>query len=75
MIKRHETKLKWIKLPHTLHLLGFNDIIYHEGNLPKMPDVDVFSCLEFSKHATRSHGIKKMEIVSANVVFKLLRAI
>ena len=43
IIKRHETELKWIKLLHTPYPLGFNDNIYHEGNLSKMPDFDVFS--------------------------------
>ena len=55
IIKRHETELKWIKL------LGFNDSIYHEGNLSKMPDFDVFSLLEFRKRTARSHGFKKNE--------------
>ena len=29
--------------------LGFNDNIYHEGNISKMPDFDVFSVLECKK--------------------------
>ena len=59
IIKRHETELKWIKLLQTPYPLGFNDNIYHEGNLSKMPDFDVFSLLEFRKRTARSHGIKK----------------
>ena len=59
IIKRHKTELKWIKLLYTPYPLGFNDNIYHEGNLSKMPDFDVFSLLEFRKRKTRSHGIKK----------------
>ena len=59
IIKRHETELKWIKLLQTPYLLGFNDNIYHEDNLSKMPDFDVFSLLEFRKRTARSHGIKK----------------
>ena len=59
IIKRHETELKWIKLLQTPYPLGFNDHIYHEGNLSKMPDFDVFSLLEFRKRTARSHGIKK----------------
>ena len=41
--------------------MGFNNNIrvYHEGNLSKMPDFDVFSLLEFRKRTARSHGIKK----------------
>ena len=59
IIKRHETELKWIKLLQTPYPLGFNDNIYLEGNLSKMPDFDVFSLLEFRKRTARSHGIKK----------------
>ena len=59
IIKRHETELKWIKLLQTPYPLGFNDNIYHEGNLSKMPDFDVFSLLEFRKRKARSHGMKK----------------
>ena len=35
---------------------GFIDNIYHEGNLSKMPDFDVFSLnlLEFRKRTARS---------------------
>ena len=42
---RHELELelKWIKLLQTPHLLGFNDNIYHEGNISRLPDFDVFS--------------------------------
>ena len=59
IIKRHETELKWIKPLQTPYPLGFNDNIYHEGNLSKMPDFDVFSLLEFRKRKARSPGIKK----------------
>ena len=38
-IKRFETELKWIKLLQTPFPLGFNDNIYHEGNISKMPDL------------------------------------
>ena len=41
-IKRHETELKWIKFLQSPFPLGFNDNIYHEGNISKMPDFDVF---------------------------------
>ena len=43
-IKRHETELKWIKFLQSPFPLGFNDNIYHEGNISKMPDFDVFFC-------------------------------
>ena len=42
-IKRHETELKWIKFLQSPFPLGFNNNnIYHEGNISKMPDFDVF---------------------------------
>ena len=44
----------------TPYPLGFNDNIYHEGNTSKMPDIDVFSSLEFRKRTARSHEIKKI---------------
>ena len=59
IINRYETELKWIKFQQTPYPLGFNDNIYHEGNLSKMPDFDVFSLLEFRTRTARSHGIKK----------------
>ena len=42
-IKRLETELKWIKLLQSASPLGFNDNIYQEGNISKLPDFDVFS--------------------------------
>ena len=40
--------------------LGFNDNIYHEGNISKMPDFDVvFSVLECKKLKSKSHGKRK----------------
>ena len=53
IIKRHETELKWIKLLQTPFPLGFHDNIYHEGNISKMPDFDVFSLLEIRKRKSR----------------------
>ena len=55
-IKRFETELKWVKLLQTASPLGLNDNIYHEGNISKMPDFDVFSLLEIRKRKSRSHG-------------------
>ena len=55
-IKRLEPGLKWIKLLHSASPLGFNDNIYQEGNISKMPDFDVFSLLEIRKRKHRSHG-------------------
>ena len=48
-ILRHELELKWIKLLQTPHPLGFNDNIYHEGNISRLPDFDVFSLLDIRK--------------------------
>ena len=59
IIKRLETELKCIKLLQTPFPLGFNDNIYHEGNISKMPDFDMFSLLEIRKRKSRSHGIRK----------------
>ena len=59
IIKRHETELKWNQLLQTTYPLEFNNTIYHEGYLSKMPDFDVFSLLEFRKRTARSHGTKK----------------
>ena len=41
-IKRHETELEWIKFLQSPFPLGFNDNIYHEGNISKMPDFEFF---------------------------------
>ena len=40
--------------------LGFNDNIYHEGNISKMPDFDVLTLLGSRKRKSRSHGIRKI---------------
>ena len=47
--------------PVIKHLLSpfplvFNDNIYYEGNIYKMPDVDVVSLLKCKKRKGRSHG-------------------
>ena len=56
VIKRLETELKWIKLLQSASPLGFNDNIYQEGNISKMPDFEVSSRLEIRKRKHRSHG-------------------
>ena len=55
-IKRLETELKWIKLLQYASILGFNDNIYQEWNISKMPDFDVFFLLEIRKRNRRSDG-------------------
>ena len=43
----HKSELKWIKIFQIPHPLGFNDSIYHEGNISRLPDFDgVFSLLD-----------------------------
>ena len=54
-IKRFETELKWIKLLQIASPLGLDDSIYHEGNISKMPDLDVVSLFEIRKRKSRSH--------------------
>ena len=58
-ILRHELELKWIKRLQTPFPLGFNDNIYHEVNISKMPDFDAFSLLDIKKRNKRSHGKRK----------------
>ena len=42
-ILSHKIELTWIKLLQTPFPVGFKDNIYHDGNISKMPDFDVFS--------------------------------
>ena len=58
-ILRHELELKWIKLLQTPHPLGFNDNIYHEDYISRLPDFDVFSLLDILKRNNRSHSKRK----------------
>ena len=58
-ILRHELELKWIKLLQTPHPLSFNDNIYHEGNISRLPDFDVFTLLDIRNRNNRSHGKRK----------------
>ena len=41
-INRFETELKWIKLLQSASPLGFNDNIYRENNISKMPGLMCF---------------------------------
>ena len=61
-IKRFETELKWINFLQSASPLGFNDNIYQEGNISKMPDFDVFSLLEIRKRKRRYHGKRQKGI-------------
>ena len=59
IIEIHETELRWIKFSQTPFPLGFNDNIYHEGNISKIADFDVFSLWEFRKRKPRAHGLRQ----------------
>ena len=69
-IKRHETELKWIKFLQSPFPLGFNDNIYHEGNISKMPDFDVFSVMECKNVTVDLMVNVKMATLSAKFVLK-----
>ena len=45
-----------MKLLQTHFPLGFNDNIYHQGNISKMPDFDVLSLLNIRRRNRRSRG-------------------
>ena len=62
--------MKFLQSPFPL---GFNDNIYYEGNISKMPDFDVFSVLECKKRKSRSHGKRKIATLSAKFVLKTLK--
>ena len=70
-IKRHETELKWIKFLQSPFPLGFNDNIYHEGNISKMPDFDVFFLFWNVKNVNVDLMVNvKMATLSAKFVLK-----
>ena len=50
--------------------LGFNNNIYQEGNISKMPNFDAFSLLECKKRKGRSHSNEKTAILSAKCLVK-----
>ena len=50
----------------SLFLLDFNDNIYHEGNISKMPDFDVFSLLECNERKSRSQVTLSAKFVLKN---------
>ena len=66
--KDMETELKLIKLLQTHFPLGFNDNIYHKGNISKMLDFDVFPLLEIRKRKSRSHGIYMYDFAHALIM-------
>ena len=66
-IKRFETELKWIRLLQSASPRGFNDNIYQEGNISKMPDFDVFSLLEIRKRKVNADLMVKGKKEMTNV--------
>ena len=48
-----------MKLLQTPFPLGFNDNIYNQGNISKMPDFYVFSLLNIRRRNRRSRGKRK----------------
>ena len=50
-----------LPLDTTSYCVGFNDNIYHEGNISKMPDFDVFSLLDIK-------NVRDDRMVSAKIV-------
>ena len=70
-IKKHKTELKLIKFLQSHFPFGFNDNIYHEGNISKMPDFDFFSVLECKKKVTADLMVNvNMATLSAKFVLK-----
>ena len=57
--------MKFLQSPFPLCFI-YN--IYHEGNISKMPDFDVFSLLECKRRKSRSHGKRK----NGNIKLKLV---
>ena len=57
-IKRHETKLKLIKLLQSPFPLGFNGNIYHECNISKIPDFTRRPKIGFPDKLSLSEGFK-----------------
>ena len=69
-IKRHETELKWIKFLQSPFPLGFNDNIYHEGNISKMPDLMFFLFWNVKNVKVDLMVNVKMATLSAKFVLK-----
>ena len=71
-IKRHETEPKWIKFLQSHIPLGFNDNIYHEGNISKMPDFGVFLFWNVKNVKVELMVNNEMATLSAKFVLKNL---
>ena len=68
--KRHETEPKWIKFLQSHFPLGFNDNIYHEGNISKMPEFGVFLFWNVKNVKVELTVNDKMATISAKFVLK-----
>ena len=66
-ILRHELELKWIKRLQTPFPLGFNDNIYHERNISKVPNFDAFSLLDIKNVINNPMVSAKMAILNENI--------
>ena len=58
-ITRHEAELYGLIFLQSPFPLGVNNYTYHEGNISKTPDFDVFYCFECKKRKSRFHGKRK----------------
>ena len=76
-IKRLETEIKWIKFLPSASPVDFNDNIYQERNISKMPDFGVSALLEIRKRKPRSQGKRqkgndKRNVLHTNLPLPLL---
>ena len=70
-VKRHETELKWVNFLQSLFPLDFNDNIYHEDNISKMPDLMGFFQFWSVKNVKVDLMVNvKMATLSAQFVLK-----
>ena len=61
-----------IKRLQTPFPLGFNDNIYHEGNISKMPDFDAFFLLDIKNVINDPMVSAKMAILNENIKLSYL---
>ena len=53
----HELESEWIELLQTPHPLGFNNDIWNEGNISRLPDFLSFFLLDIRICNKRYHGV------------------
>ena len=71
-IKRHKNELKWIKFLQSPFPLGFNDNIYYEGYISKMPDFDFF--LFWNVNNVKVDLIENVKMATLSAKFVLTNA-